>query len=280
VKLLELKRLLEEYVVSGVHLEQSPDAAEPPPAGRPWRSQNDILRSVGDVSTRVVDVMRQLSGGEGRRAAGPSPALTDPRTVQLTAPGYLVEQLAALRPRLERLVAVTGAVSAAPDSALRRLETTLVNVKAAVDMTVDAVVDDFPYQHALLPGVHGNQRRPAVQTANDGYERVRRPNRGGAIRRYDPASGLSNLTKGRIAAAHMDGSPYTLQWAAPSPKIAHSHGDRAPSNMWFLRRTRVHNPQGISIGSAVLHSSRQNVCILYSGPPSSPLKSAPSHGDL
>jgi len=141
---------------------------------------------------QVADVMRQLGGGgEGRGATGSTPlALTEPRTVQLTAPGYLVEQLAALRPRLDRLLAVTG--SAAPgggtDSPLRRLHTTLVNVNAALDMTVDTIVDNFPYQHALLPvsGGGGGPRRPAVvPTAADGYERVRRPNRGGVIRRYD-----------------------------------------------------------------------------------------------
>ena len=99
-----------------------------------------------------------------------------------------MEQLAALRPRLDRLVAVIGTVATPPDSPLRRLETTLVNVRAAVDMTVDTIADNFPYQHALLPGVHrpGNHQRvrPSVQAAADGYERVRRPNRAGVIRRY------------------------------------------------------------------------------------------------
>ena len=136
MKLLELKRLLEEYVVSGDHLELSLSGAEATTtttaaaaaaAGRPWRSQNEILRSVGDVSARVGDVVRQLSG-DGRRTAL-TPALTEPRTVQLTAPGYLVEQLAALRPRLDRLVAAAGTVATPPDSPLRRLEITLTNVR-------------------------------------------------------------------------------------------------------------------------------------------------------
>jgi len=184
LKLLELKRLLEEYVVSGVHLELSFNGSEAAAAaaGRPWRSQNDILRSVGDVSVRVGEVMRQLRG-DGRRT-GPTPALAEPRTVQLTAPGYLVEQLAALRPRLDRLIAVTGTVATPADSPLRRLEMTLVNVRAGIDVTVDTIADNFPYEHAMLPGVHGNQRRPAVQTSTDGYERVRRPHRSGLIRRY------------------------------------------------------------------------------------------------
>ena len=167
--------------MSGVHLELSFTGAEA--TARPWRSQNEILRSVGDVSARVGDVMRQLSGDT--RRSRPTPALAEPRTVQLTAPGYLVEQLAALRPRLDRLIAVIGTVAAPPDSPLRRLETTLVNVRAGIDMTVDTIADNFPYRHALLPAVHGNHRRPAMQTATDGYERVRRPNRSGVIRRYD-----------------------------------------------------------------------------------------------
>jgi len=180
VKLLELKRLLEDYVVSGVHLELSLNGSvDSTPADRPWRSQNDILRSVGDVSVRVGDVMRQLSG-EGRRS-GPSSTITEPRTVQLTAPGYLMEQLAALRPRLDRLIAVT---MTAVDSPVAGLETTLVNVRAAVDMTVDTIADNLPYQHALLPAVDANHHRPTVHTASDGYERVRRPNRAGVIRRY------------------------------------------------------------------------------------------------
>jgi len=96
LKLLELKRLLEEYVVSGVHLELSfsgggggvgGGSETVTSAGRPWRSQNDILRGVGDVSVRVSDVMRQLSG-DVRGRTGSTPALTEPRTVQLTAPGY------------------------------------------------------------------------------------------------------------------------------------------------------------------------------------------------
>ena len=46
---------------------------------------------------------------------------------------------------------------------------------------------------------------------------------------------------------------YTLQWDAPSPlKIAASHGGSGPpSNTWLLGPTRVLNPNGISIGSAV-----------------------------
>jgi len=52
-------------------------------------------------------------------------------------------------------------------------------------------------------------------------------------------------------------------------------------NTCFLGPSRVQIPNGVSIGSAVLHSSRhtQSVSILYNWPPF-PLKIATSHGDL
>jgi len=48
--------------------------------------------------------------------------------------------------------------------------------------------------------------------------------------------------------------PYTLQLDAPFPlKIALSHvGSGSPSNTWFIGPTQILNPNGISIGSAVL----------------------------
>jgi len=53
-------------------------------------------------------------------------------------------------------------------------------------------------------------------------------------------------------------SAYTLQWAAPFPSKSISHSHEAsgvwtglPSNTWFLGPTRVHNPNGIPIVSAV-----------------------------
>jgi len=47
-------------------------------------------------------------------------------------------------------------------------------------------------------------------------------------------------------------SPYTLQWAPLSPKIAPSHGGSGtPSITWFLGLFWAHNPNGITIGSAV-----------------------------
>ena len=52
---------------------------------------------------------------------------------------------------------------------------------------------------------------------------------------------------------HMHAILYTLQWAAPSLiKIVPSHGGSGPpSNTWFLGPTRVHNPNSISMASAV-----------------------------
>jgi len=50
----------------------------------------------------------------------------------------------------------------------------------------------------------------------------------------------------------MDGS-LNLQWVTPfSLKLAPFHeGSAPPSNTWFIRPTRVLNPNGILIGSAV-----------------------------
>jgi len=48
--------------------------------------------------------------------------------------------------------------------------------------------------------------------------------------------------------------PYTLQWATPSPSklpLPILWGMWTPSNTWFLGPTRVLNPNGISIGSAI-----------------------------
>jgi len=52
--------------------------------------------------------------------------------------------------------------------------------------------------------------------------------------------------------SHADTSSYTLQWAAPPLlKIVPSRGRSVlPSNTQFLGPTRVHIPNGISIGSA------------------------------
>ena len=46
--------------------------------------------------------------------------------------------------------------------------------------------------------------------------------------------------------------PYTLQWYVPPPsKLPIPMGDLDPHNTWFPGSSRVLNPNGISIGSAV-----------------------------
>jgi len=65
-------------------------------------------------------------------------------------------------------------------------------------------------------------------------------------------SAQSNSTKGRIAAAHRRYIPYTCGALRLKIKIAPSHGGSGlPSNTWFLGPIRAHNPNGISISSAV-----------------------------
>jgi len=55
-----------------------------------------------------------------------------------------------------------------------------------------------------------------------------------------------------ICSAHGRQSLYFIMGRPFPLKIAPSHGASAPlSNTWFLKPTRVHNPNGISIGSAV-----------------------------
>jgi len=55
-----------------------------------------------------------------------------------------------------------------------------------------------------------------------------------------------------VFALLMAESPYTLQWALLSPKIAPTHGGSGPpSNTWFPGPTWVLSPNGISISSAV-----------------------------
>ena len=61
-----------------------------------------------------------------------------------------------------------------------------------------------------------------------------------------------------VFAQLMPKGPYTLQWATRPLKTDHSHGGSgAPFNTWFLAPIRVHDPNGISMGSAVfLQGSR------------------------
>ena len=54
-------------------------------------------------------------------------------------------------------------------------------------------------------------------------------------------SGQSNLTKKAVSPPYTDGSVVYARLRQCAP----------PTNTWFLGPTRVHNPDGISIGSAV-----------------------------
>jgi len=69
-------------------------------------------------------------------------------------------------------------------------------------------------------------------------------------------SGQSNLTTGCIATTHGRYSLY-FTMGRPFPQDCPlPWAIRTPSNTWFLGPTRVHNPNSISIGSAVLQGSR------------------------
>ena len=85
-----------------------------------------------------------------------------------------------------------------------------------------------------------------------------------SLRAVKITSGQSNLTERRIAAAHGRSVVFArLRQCAPT------------SNTWFPGPTRLSIPNCISIGSAVLHRSRQRVPILYFLRHS--VKIAPSH---
>jgi len=61
-----------------------------------------------------------------------------------------------------------------------------------------------------------------------------------------------------IFAQLMVKSPYILQSAPLSPKLAPSRGGPGPpSNLWLLGPIRTHNPNGISISSAVIAHDRR-----------------------
>jgi len=77
-------------------------------------------------------------------------------------------------------------------------------------------------------------------------------------------------------------SPYTLQSATLSPKIAPSHGGSGPpSNTWFLGPIRAHNPNGISICSAVFaHLTAECPYILQWAAPFKIVHSPSTNGSL
>jgi len=77
--------------------------------------------------------------------------------------------------------------------------------------------------------------------------------------------------------------PYTLHWAAPSPKIAPSRGDldSHPSNTRFLGPIRAHNRNGILIGSAIFCTDDRRLSLYFTmGRPFAPSKLPVPVGDL
>jgi len=63
---------------------------------------------------------------------------------------------------------------------------------------------------------------------------------------------ISILISSTVSAQLMAEYPHTLQWATPSPQnYLFAYGIWIPSNAWFLRPTQLHNPNGMSIGSAI-----------------------------
>jgi len=83
---------------------------------------------------------------------------------------------------------------------------------------------------------------------------------------------------GSAVSAHLTAeSRYTLEWSTLSPKIAPSRGGSGPpSNSWFPEPDRVHNPNGISIGSAVFTQVPAECHYTLQWAPLSP-KITPSH---
>jgi len=74
--------------------------------------------------------------------------------------------------------------------------------------------------------------------------------------------------------------PYTLVWAALSPKIVPSHWRSGPpSNLWFLGSIQAHNRNSISIGSAVF-AQMTTVSLYFTMSRPFPIKIAPSHGGI
>ena len=77
-------------------------------------------------------------------------------------------------------------------------------------------------------------------------------------------------------------SPYAyMQWAILSPKLPFPMGlSGPPCNTWFHGPTRVLNPNGISIGSAVFAGLTRECPYTLQWDSPFPLKIAPSHGEI
>jgi len=81
-----------------------------------------------------------------------------------------------------------------------------------------------------------------------------------------------------LSAQLMAESLYSLQWTTLSPKISPSHGGSGP-HLIDDSSVRAHNPNGITIGSAVFtHVTAECPCTLQWASLSP--KIAPSHGEI
>jgi len=202
--LLELKHRLEEYIQTGVHLERqsstsfvggtthssSTSASQPSP-------QYDVLAAICDVSSRIADVTASYSSssstGGATRLNVPLSASARLPPSELISPGYLVEHLAALRPRIDRLARVlarsvrsggharsltSGSLSAEVSS----LETVLANVGASVTLAIDDLLDtgvDNSYHRTVLyPPLTGRTSSRQSSRQTDVYGRMRQPRSG------------------------------------------------------------------------------------------------------
>jgi len=83
-------------------------------------------------------------------------------------------------------------------------------------------------------------------------------------------------TDSAISVQLMAESPHTLQWATLSPKIAPSDGGSGPHLIHDSLR-RAENPNGITIGSAVIAQVTADCPYTLQWAPLSP-KIAPSYG--
>jgi len=79
--------------------------------------------------------------------------------------------------------------------------------------------------------------------------------------------GQSNLKKGRIAAAHV-----------PFNRIRQVTPMYTPCNIYFFAPIRVHDPNGISIGSAVFCTAHRRASLYFTMGCPCPLKITRSHG--
>ena len=195
--LLELKHRLEEYIQAGVHMERRSSVVVEPTTSSVSTSrsspQYDALAAICDVSSRITDVtaryarstLPSVGGGGGARHTVSSSGSVRLPPSSLIGPGYLIEHLSMLRPRIDRLARVlarsvrSGGRSRPSAAGISPLETVLANVGASVSLAMESMAEqclDDPYHRAVLlpPPTGRTSSRPSSRHA-DGYGRVRRP---------------------------------------------------------------------------------------------------------